>query len=303
VPDSEAVGGERAKLLDFGIAKLASGELSDAGGPQLTATGVSLGTPSYMAPEQCDAKPQLTDRLDVYSLGIILYEILVGERPFQSDSMGGLLRQHLLMPPPELPIPASSGLNLLIQQMLAKRPLDRPSMREVITRIEALHTGPLSGTLPSLGRAGQPAPPPSESTATVPTQSPTVVTGPKSFSDSLPAPTARPNRLALGGGLLLVALLCIGGGRWLLHRPTVTPTPVSTVAATPTGMNTAAATTAPVQPQAKAQEAASLAAEPVKPSVPPSPTSSASGRSKHAPTGSSKINLFQDRPKKRLGVH
>lgn len=148
VPDSEAVGSERAKLLDFGIAKLAGGDSNREDAPQRTAAGISVGTPSYMSPEQCEAQGGVTEHADVYSLGVMAYEILEGQRPFQSDSLGGLLRQHLLMPPPNLTIQGPPALNQLLQRMMEKSPQHRPKMSEVVEQIERLNAGPLSGQVP-----------------------------------------------------------------------------------------------------------------------------------------------------------
>lgn len=73
VPDPDTASGERAKIVDFGIAKLDGDD-----GRRQTTRGVALGTPTYMAPEQIESKQQPTDRLDVYAFGIVLFELLSG---------------------------------------------------------------------------------------------------------------------------------------------------------------------------------------------------------------------------------
>src|SRR5947209_8724270 len=99
VADPEAAGGERAKILDFGLAKLTEPE---AGAPGLTNTGTILGTPAYMAPEQCKSARAADDRSDVYSLGIILYEMLTGDIPFDAETDAELLSMHMFQEPPSL---------------------------------------------------------------------------------------------------------------------------------------------------------------------------------------------------------
>ncbi len=87
VPEPEAPGGERAKILDFGIAKVTppKGEEGPTGGGELkTRTGVFMGTPKYMAPEQCRGAGTVDDKADVYSLGAMFYQMLSGRPPFDA---------------------------------------------------------------------------------------------------------------------------------------------------------------------------------------------------------------------------
>jgi len=87
---------ERVKVLDFGIAKLKEKSTSSAAGPQqnLTEAGTIIGTPQYMSPEQCHGR-ELDPRSDIYSLGIILYEMLSGHPPFTADTSIGVVIKHL----------------------------------------------------------------------------------------------------------------------------------------------------------------------------------------------------------------
>ena len=140
VPDQELPEGERAKVLDFGIAKLSG----DGGGESLkvkTKTGAMIGTPTYMSPEQCRGLGTIDGRTDVYSLGVILFELLAGQPPFVSDGLGELIGMHMFKPVPNLaPLAPKTPKDLLqlVARMLAKNPAERPSMEETaatLTRI------------------------------------------------------------------------------------------------------------------------------------------------------------------------
>jgi serine/threonine-protein kinase len=90
--------GMRVKVLDFGIAKL-RGELSS--GSVKTRTGTIMGTPQYMSPEQCRGLAEYIDqRTDIYTLGVIVYEMVCGSPPFVSEGLGDMLIMHLSSPPP-----------------------------------------------------------------------------------------------------------------------------------------------------------------------------------------------------------
>jgi serine/threonine protein kinase len=120
------------KVLDFGIAKLAV-----QGSSGQTKTGMLMGTPAYMSPEQCRGGSKAVDgRSDVYSLGCILYEMLCGQPPFVRDGAGELIVAHVAEPPddprkavPELP----SSISALVLRMLGKNAQDRPSEMAVVS--------------------------------------------------------------------------------------------------------------------------------------------------------------------------
>jgi serine/threonine-protein kinase len=97
VPDAETALGERVKLLDFGIAKLA-----DAGDLGRTGVGSVMGTPQYMAPEQCLGAAGLDHRADLYALGCVLHEMVAGVTPFTGDAVGTVLGAQIHLPPPPL---------------------------------------------------------------------------------------------------------------------------------------------------------------------------------------------------------
>jgi serine/threonine-protein kinase len=135
IPDSLVQSGERAKLLDFGLAKILDQQV------QRTADGSLLGTPLYMSPEQWEGGSRLGPKSDVYSLGALLFELLIGRPPFHSTSASQLMYQHLNQPPPllaEVTEDAPPKLGALLAAMLAKDPAARPDMADVVGRIEPL---------------------------------------------------------------------------------------------------------------------------------------------------------------------
>lgn len=114
-----------AKVVDFSVAKLKEGTTS---GAALTATGSLIGTPRYMAPEQC-ADNKTDARSDIYSLGIILYEMLAGRAPFEGPTTTAIAIKHIQTPPPpveEFRPDTPAALRSLIEQSLAKSPSERP---------------------------------------------------------------------------------------------------------------------------------------------------------------------------------
>jgi serine/threonine protein kinase len=104
------------KLADFGIAKALDAH------PGITASGIALGTPYYMAPEQAEASRDLDARADVYSLGAMLYEMLTGNPPFRANNMTGLISKHLHERPPLFPqsFEISPALESVCMRALAK---------------------------------------------------------------------------------------------------------------------------------------------------------------------------------------
>jgi serine/threonine protein kinase len=117
--------GGTVKVLDFGMGSI----VDDPDQTRLTSTGVSVGTARYMAPEQCQAK-QVTQAADLYALGCILYEMLVGVPPFTSESAYELAERHVHQEPsPVRAIRAQIPPELarLVDRLLAKKPADRPA--------------------------------------------------------------------------------------------------------------------------------------------------------------------------------
>jgi serine/threonine-protein kinase len=117
------------KVLDFGIAKLAAEAVEEHETHALTQTGVMIGTPRYMSPEQCDGA-HLTPAADVYSLGIILYEMLTGTTPFTGTSPLAVAVQHSSKQPQrprELRATIPAAVEAVVLRALAKSPAERPA--------------------------------------------------------------------------------------------------------------------------------------------------------------------------------
>src|ERR687884_589838 len=125
----ETGGGDWAKVLDFGIAKIQETERSvHETDPGLTAPNLIIGTPQYMSPEQCSQASDIDARSDIYSFGVIIFEMLTGHVPFSGDSPTAIMLKHLQEPPPSVleerkDVPAAVGR--VVARALAKRPADR----------------------------------------------------------------------------------------------------------------------------------------------------------------------------------
>ncbi len=120
----------RAKLGDFGLAHA-------AGQTRLTSTGAVVGTPEYMAPEQAEGLP-LSERTDLYALGVLLYEALAGQPPFRAESPLAVLRMHVDKRPPPLPDTVSTALAAVVERALEKKPERRfASAREMLDALAA----------------------------------------------------------------------------------------------------------------------------------------------------------------------
>jgi serine/threonine-protein kinase len=110
----------RPKVLDFGVAQLGDHLPTEL---RHTVTGALMGTPLYMAPEQARAAGRIDHRADLYSLGCILYEMLVGRPPFVAQGAGEIIALHLFAEP--APIQASADVEAIAMQLLAKEPEQR----------------------------------------------------------------------------------------------------------------------------------------------------------------------------------
>jgi len=136
VPDNALPGGTRVKILDFGIAKLT--EDSPNMGSS-TVTGVVFGSPSYMSHEQCCDTKNVDLRTDIYSLGVIGYELLAGRLPYKAESLGDLVRKQLMEvpPPPSLDVPDSNAAldRVVLKAMAVEADRRFGSMNDMVTAI------------------------------------------------------------------------------------------------------------------------------------------------------------------------
>ena len=138
----------QALVADFGIAKA----IDAAGGEKLTETGLSVGTPAYMSPEQAAAGP-LDGRADIYSLGCVLYEMLGGEPPFTGSSQRAIMARHAIDPVPSIRTVRSAvpvSVERLINTSLQKVPADRFATAAEFAA--ALRTAPFRSEFLGLGR-------------------------------------------------------------------------------------------------------------------------------------------------------
>jgi serine/threonine-protein kinase len=138
-PENVMISGGSAMVLDFGVAKALAARDERIPEPEegtpaspsphsLTTAGMTLGTPRYMAPEQAAGDPALDHRADIYSFGVLAFEVLAGAPPF-TGSASEVLRKHLVEPPPDLGALRSGlprSLVALVAACLAKDPRDRP---------------------------------------------------------------------------------------------------------------------------------------------------------------------------------
>ncbi len=212
-----------ALLTDFGIAKTGDGA------SRMTATGAIIGTPHYMSPEQAQGM-DLDHRSDLYSLGIMLYEMLTGVVPFNGTSALSIGIKHLKEPAPALP-PPLRVYQPLLDQLLAKDPDDRfQSGAEFVAMIDAMSSGnftAVSTTTPTVITGGGR------------TKQPTVVRSRTSGAHARTQVTGAPVAEGAGNrrGLVIAAAVLVpliaAGGYFLLRPATTPPAPQASIPAAP----------------------------------------------------------------------
>ncbi|HEX6314535.1 MAG TPA: protein kinase [Gemmatimonadaceae bacterium] len=153
-PENVLISGASVAVSDFGLAKV----VAAAGGESLTRTGVSVGTTLYMSPEQCTGSDVVDTRTDIYSLGCMLFEMLVGEPPYIGKTAQSILAKHITDPVPRarrLRDTIPPALDDVIAQAMAKIPADR--WRDAASFAEALARSVDSGGYSSVSIAAPPA--------------------------------------------------------------------------------------------------------------------------------------------------
>jgi eukaryotic-like serine/threonine-protein kinase len=204
-----------AKLLDFGIAKLTG----DGGNSHKTRTGLVIGTPWYMSPEQCEGKGLIDHRSDVYSLGVVMYELITGRVPFPGEGFGEVLiaqMTQLARPPSHLNPQITPELEQIVMRALEKDKAARyQSMDEFMKAIELQ-----GGYAPSPSGAWTPAP-----TAVLGPPTKTTLSGAASEKMG-----GRGRSSSRGVAFALLGLAVLGGGGLFAYKALSKP---STAAAQP----------------------------------------------------------------------
>ena len=278
-PDNVLLGKNgRPVLNDFGIARM----IEDGGGQGLTQTGAAIGTPAYMAPEQIQGqKEKISAATDLYSLAIILYELLTGRTPFTADTAFAVMLKHLNDPiplPRQLAPGLSEELERFLLKALAKEPEDRFPTAEIFadqlrlalagsdsaavpTPLSTM-ASPAQATLPDQGDATAVAPPPiTETPPPPPPPPPAPPITPPATSQKMPV---------WGWALVGVLVLLLVGGGWALRGrgpnggtdlPRPTTRPIDLAAAEVAEMSEPAA----LEPEIEEEIAAEMAALPALP--------------------------------------
>lgn len=236
------------KVLDFGLVK----HLSERPEEQLTQTGLFMGSPKYMAPEQIQGG-QVDERTDIYSLGIIMYEMLAGKVPFERATSVNILMAHVGEPPPPMRevnpnLVCSPAFEEIVMRSIAKNPDERfSSMDELIVAIRRAHGGAMTGQLAAIPATSTSYPPPGSVPPSGSAPIPAAAAAPASFpplgaaepsNDVVPFAPAPRSKLWIALGVLLAAAL--GGGlgilafEWTAPRPSGDPTLVGEGAASET---------------------------------------------------------------------
>ncbi|HET7500142.1 MAG TPA: protein kinase [Kofleriaceae bacterium] len=288
IRDPDIADGERTKVLDFGIAKLTSDQ---PGQVSMTRTGMVMGTPAYMAPEQCKGAGHVDQRSDLYALGCILFELVCGRPPFVAEGAGEVMAHHICtpVPAPSALAPVTPLLEQIILRALAKEPEHRfATAEQMIAALAAVvpsgsyaRVGPHEatvlaghvplGTNPPMPRSLPPAPSvPGHLYATPvpPPPSQTTMSAAAGVAMTAPAPTARRSRVV---PLAALAVLVAGGGALAIVRgKTANDAPVPAARPPATPSEPTPGRDAPAKPPAAGSATGPSEPAPPSASAPPS---------------------------------
>ena len=259
----DAPDGEMVKVLDFGIAKMKEARMGETAGLTLTGAGVVIGTPQYMSPEQAMGKrgDELDGRADLYSLGVVMYQMLTADLPFKADTTMEMLLAHMQKAPmpiptahPELQVPENVAA-LALRLLEKNRDLRPATARALIQEIDKLEKeladpgatrfvppdelkGPAAnrGPLASRSSAGlavppQPKTPPARSTQTPRPEQPAAGRSQiRAVAPPMTPPKPAESRWGIWAALVVLLLGIGGGGLYIYERtssaPPLAPTPV-----------------------------------------------------------------------------
>ena len=228
-----------AKLLDFGIAKLLGEEESQ----HKTKTGQAVGTPLYMAPEQCRGR-KVDHRADLYSFGVVIYQLLTGEVPFDGESAIDVLYKHIsevALPMSEVLATLPQHLDVPVSELMAKNPSDRPESAgaalSALMSAEGIPLDPDESASLSIARVAKAAPadesgdadtPPSTDAA-APARTGSATAG---TLDALERNNGLPTKGSSAPWLagMAAAVVLIGGAIWLTQSPSETAAAPATTA-------------------------------------------------------------------------
>jgi len=240
-PDNVLLSAGSAVVADFGVAKAISDATTTANLSTLTSTGMALGTPAYMAPEQAVGDASMDHRVDIYAFGVMAYEMLTGRAPFPGRSAQATLAAHVTeMPEPlqRLRPSVPAALSALVMRCLEKHAADRPgTAADVIHALDAMAT-PVSGSTPTL------ATPVARMSAATPA------------SRRAPHPMRGPLLGAVAVGLVALALIAV------LRNPRSAAPGRAVSDSTPSAAAAPPDTAAPVRPPAAAPRIVSPPAPP-----------------------------------------
>ncbi len=215
-PDNVLLSSGSAALTDFGVAKAvdtAQQQVEERTDPGLTRAGTSLGTPTYIAPEQAAGDANVDHRADIYAFGVMAYEMLAGTPPFHDRSPQALMAAHIAEPPRPLADRVSSippRLAELVMRCLAKDAADRPqSPAELVDNLESADVR--TGSKESAPASVRSPPVGSRSLLIVGTAAALILSAGYLFTRPRPVPPNTSGAGALGNSLAVLPLVNVGG--------------------------------------------------------------------------------------------